>query len=104
LVRVRVAPRHRYYLRKETGSWKGHYISYRLLVEFPVEFMEKALDFAGVEVKFERRGDEIVIRPRDPKSLRRELLRLHPSEVQEALKKLVHARKPIGKPSTATPS
>jgi hypothetical protein len=93
LVRVRIAPRHRYYLRKRDGSWKGHYVCYRLLIEFPVDFTEKALDFAGVEVSLERRGDEIVIRPKDPKSLRRELLRLPRGEIQEVLKRLCTHKK-----------
>jgi hypothetical protein len=88
LVKVRVTPRHRYYFRKESGGWKGHYVCYRLVVEFPVGFMERVLDFADVEVRFERRGDEIVIRPKNPESLKRELLRLPRGEIQEALKKL----------------
>lgn len=94
MVKVRVVPRHRYYFKKESGGWKGHYVCYRLVVEFPVDFMEKVLDFAGVEVKFERREDEIIIRPEDPKSLKRELLKLSKGEVQEVLKKLCMHKSP----------
>jgi bifunctional DNA-binding transcriptional regulator/antitoxin component of YhaV-PrlF toxin-antitoxin module len=104
LVRVRVVPRHAYYLRKGDGTWKGHYMFYRLQVEFPAEFAERILDFAGVEVGFERRGDEIIIRPKDPENLRRELLNLPPSRVQEALKMLLQAKKPKGKTPATTPS
>ena len=77
---------------------------YRLQVEFPASFTERILDFAEVEVGFERRGDEIVIRPKDPKSLRRELLKLPPGEVQEALKKLLQAKNPRSKTPATTPS
>jgi len=66
------------------------------MVEFPVEFTSRILDFAGVEVEFERRGDEIVIRPKNPGCLRRELLDTPSWKVKEVLESLVHAQKAGG--------
>jgi hypothetical protein len=61
---VRVVRRRQFY--RVGGVVKERYVRERLVVEFPSWFAEQIRDFIGVEVDFERRGDEIVIRPKEP--------------------------------------
>ena len=94
MVKVRVVPRQRYHHRKGDGGWRHHYVDYRLLIEFPADFAREILDFAGVEVVLEWRGNEVAIRPKNPESLRRGTAQPASKPVQEFLKTFRHAQKP----------
>jgi hypothetical protein len=65
MVRIRVARRPQFY--KFGGRIKERYVRERVLIEFPSWFAEQIKDLIGAEVDFERRGDEIIIRPKRPR-------------------------------------
>ena len=65
MVKIRVARRPQLYTIK--GYTKRRYVRERVVVEFPSWFVEQIRDLIGVEVDFERRGDEIIIRPKKPR-------------------------------------
>jgi virulence-associated protein VagC len=93
MVKVRIIKHHKYAYKRPEGGWWYTYVDYRLMIEFPAEFTPQILDFADVEVEVKRQGDEIIIRPRDPRNLRRELLG---KPVKDALKSIVDAQKVRG--------